>query len=100
MTDLGLTGDDEFPDSYEVALKHAQFEDDMYIAENPGKNPNDVEGEWVIVEDSKQKLVGPFFTDHSGLLGMIDNLVGKGIPRATITIEHGTRAKWKLEGAE
>lgn len=33
-----------------------------------------------------------------GLTG--DNLVGKGIPRATITIEHGTRAKWKLEGAE
>lgn len=84
--------------SYEEAMKIAEMEDDFFRAENPGKDPNDVEGKWIKVEDAKQKLIGPFFTDHSGVLDMIDTLTDQGYPRSTITIEHGSRAKWKLEG--
>lgn len=97
MTDHEHSYDDR---SYEDAMKFAEMEDDAYRADFPSRDPNDLKGEWLIVEDAKNRLVGPFFQDHSALLSMIDTLVKQGYPRKAIAIDKGTRAKWKLEGVK
>lgn len=89
------------PDSYEIAMKLAQKEDDLFQRMYPGEDPNDIKGEWVIFETNEGKNVSPFFMDHSHTLVMISTLVIiRKIPRKDIQIFHGTRAMWKMEGVE
>lgn len=101
MSNPVFTGDDEFPDNYEIAMKQAQFEDQMLREKYPDTDPNELEGEWLVIEDHVQKLVGPWSQNHSFVLGMIDTLVDeRGIPRECIAIQKGKRSKWKMEGLE
>lgn len=88
------------PDSYEIAMKHAELEDEFLRQKYPGQDIGELEGEWLKIEDSQQKLIGPWSQDHSFILGMIDTLVGQGIPREAISVIHGKRNTWKLEGLD